>query len=213
MKEWQEYSERVSKECIEKHIPDIERIAQKIFTMKGVKNLIRSAEVQSEMKLASQLLQSVMGLVNFILENQYLYLRSLAKFSFITQRIFIYLIFEGFCGEDDKDEEEKQKEQNDEDDKYFEGGMGMGDGKGGKENVSKEIEHEEQIEGLKNYESEEEKQENEEKNDQKNDEEEDNDFEMQNDFDGELEDKEDKGDDDDQQDKKSEESDEDDELD
>lgn len=31
--------------------------------------------------------------------------------------------------------------------------MGMGDGKGGKENVSKEIEHEEQVEGLKNYES------------------------------------------------------------
>jgi hypothetical protein len=35
--------------------------------------------------------------------------------------------------------------------------MGMGDGKGGKENVSKEIEHEEQLEGLKNYESDQEK--------------------------------------------------------
>lgn len=33
----------------------------------------------------------------------------------------------------------------------------MGDGKGGKENVSKEIEHEEQLEGLKNYESDQEK--------------------------------------------------------
>jgi midasin (ATPase involved in ribosome maturation) len=103
------------------------------------------------------------------MENQYTYLRSITKFSFIIQRIFIYLIFEGFCGEDDKEEDDKQKEQNDEDDKYFEGGMGMGDGKGGKENVSKEIEHEEQIEGLKNYESDqekEEKNENEEKNEE-----------------------------------------------
>jgi len=37
--------------------------------------------------------------------------------------------------------------------------MGMGDGKGGKENVSKEIEHEEQVEGLKNYESDDQKKE------------------------------------------------------
>jgi hypothetical protein len=83
-------------------------------------------------------------------------LRSLAKFSFITQRIFIYLIFEGFCGEEDKEDEEN-KENDDQDDKYFENdGMGMGDGKGGKENISNQIEHEEQVEGLKNYESEEE---------------------------------------------------------
>jgi len=32
----------------------------------------------------------------------------------------------------------------------------MGDGKGGEQNISNEIEHEEQLEGLKNYESEEE---------------------------------------------------------
>ncbi len=56
----------------------------------------------------------------------------------------------------------------------------MGDGDGGKENVSKEIEHEEQIEGLKNYESEEEKhkEEKEKKEEEGEEEEEDNDFEM-----------------------------------
>jgi hypothetical protein len=67
----------------------------------------------------------------------------------------------------------------------------MGDGKGCKENVSKEIEHEEQLEGLKNYESDqekEEKQEEEDKEEQK-DEDKDNVFEMQNDFSGDLEDK------------------------
>lgn len=34
----------------------------------------------------------------------------------------------------------------------------MGDGKGGEENVSNEIQHEEQVEGLKNYESDQEQQ-------------------------------------------------------
>jgi hypothetical protein len=90
------------------------------------------------------LLHKISGLIRFVLENQYLFMRSLAKFSFISQRIFIYLIFEGFCGEDDKEEEDNKQQQDQEDDKYFENdGMGMGDGKGGKENVSKEIEHEE----------------------------------------------------------------------
>jgi len=88
------------------------------------------------------------------MENSYIYLRSMAKLAYIAQRIFIYLIFEGFCGLDDKEEDQKQQEQEQEDDKYLEGGMGMGDAEGGgKENVSKEIEHEEQVEGLKNYES------------------------------------------------------------
>ncbi len=45
--------------------------------------------------------------------------------------------------------------------------MGMGDGKGGKENVSKEIEHEEQLEGLKNYESDQEKPEDQKDEDEK----------------------------------------------
>jgi midasin (ATPase involved in ribosome maturation) len=99
-------------------------------------------------------------------------MRSVAKFSFISQRVFIYLIFEGFCGEDDKEDEKNQKEQDEDDDRYFENdGMGMGDGKGGKENVSKEIEHEEQLEGLKNYESDQEKPEDQ-KDEEKNEKEE-----------------------------------------
>lgn len=56
--------------------------------------------------------------------------------------------------------------------------------------MSNEIEHEEQLEGLKNYESEDEQQERDQQEDKKDQEEEgkDNDFEMQEDFDGELED-------------------------
>ena len=68
----------------------------------------------------------------------------------------MYLIFQGFCGLDNEDQEdEKQQEA---DDQYLDG-CGMGDGQG-ENNVSNEIEHQEQLEGLKNYESDEEQQEN-----------------------------------------------------
>lgn len=61
----------------------------------------------------------------------------------------------------------------------------MGDGKGGDDNVADQIEHEEQLEGLKNYDSDQEKPEK--NSDKKNDDEqEENDFEMKNDFDGDM---------------------------
>ena len=173
-----------------KHIPDLEKLASKIFTFRGVSSVL-SQEVAVDLEFASHLVQRVSGLLRFIMENSYIYLRSLAKLAFISQRIFIYLIFEGFCGEDDKEEDQKQQEQEQEDEKYLDG-MGMGDGKGGKENVSKEIEHEEQLEGLKNYESDQEKEKEEKQEEDKEeqkDEDKDNDFEMQNDFSGDLEDK------------------------
>ena len=95
-------------EVIAKHLPGLESLSRKIVTFKGVKEEVRASEVAEDLKLASHLVQRVSGLVRFILENCYIYLRSLAKFAFITQRIFIYLIFEGFCGEDDKEEDQKQ---------------------------------------------------------------------------------------------------------
>jgi midasin len=80
---------------------------------------------------------------------------SLSKFSYVSQRVFLYLIYQGFCGKEEKDEEDDEDQKN-ADDKYLDGDdCGMGDGQG-ENNVSNEIEHEEQLEGLKNYESEEE---------------------------------------------------------
>jgi hypothetical protein len=120
---------------LSKHIPGILQVADKLFAFHGFEDISHSLMHES-LSLGANLIKRVAGLVKFIMENLYLYLRSLAKFSFISQRIFIYLIYEGFCGEEDKEEEEN-KEQQEEDDKYFENdGMGMGDGKGGKENVS-----------------------------------------------------------------------------
>ena len=80
---------------------------------------------------------------------------NLCKLSYVTQRIFLYLIYQGFCGKDEKETEEEQQER-EQDEKFLDGdGCGMGDGQG-ENNVSNEIEHEEQLEGLKNYDSDEE---------------------------------------------------------
>jgi midasin len=42
-------------------------------------------------------------LLSFFLHAQAEYLTSLCKFSYVTQRIFLYLIYQGFCGKDDKE--------------------------------------------------------------------------------------------------------------
>lgn len=57
----------------------------------------------NDMQLASQLIMKVVGMMEYARENEETYLKSLAKFSYISQRIFIYLIYEGFCGQDDQD--------------------------------------------------------------------------------------------------------------
>jgi midasin len=94
-------------------------------------------------------------MLEFFMKAQSSFLASLAKFSYVSQRVFLYLIYQGFCGREEEDREDTKQQE--EDDKYLDGdGCGMGDGQG-EQNVSNEIEHEEQLEGLKNYESEEEK--------------------------------------------------------
>jgi len=104
--------------------------------------------------LARDLVLKVQSVLDFFVRAQSSYLVSLCKFSYLTQRVFLYLIYQGFCGQDDQDQEDEQQREADE--KYLDGdGCGMGDGQG-QNNVSNEIEHEEQLEGLKNYESEEE---------------------------------------------------------
>jgi hypothetical protein len=75
----------------------------------------------------------------------------MAKFAYLTQRVFLYLIFQGFCGQEESDDPDVEPPSDLEAD-----GMGMGDGKGGENNITDQIEHEEQLEGLKNYESEDE---------------------------------------------------------
>ena len=47
------------------------------------------------------------------MSSQVQYLQSLCKLSYITQRIFLYLIFQGFCGKSEGDEDEQAAEDED----------------------------------------------------------------------------------------------------
>jgi midasin len=181
-------------------------LAESIACMQGVEaNALLSENDLFCLTTCAQVIDRIKGLLAYILDAQASYLVSLCKFSYLTQRIFLYLIYQGFCGKDEKEDEQEQ-EQRKKDDQFMDG-LGMGDGRGDN-NVSNEIEHEEQLEGLKNYESEEEQPQPKPEEQKKNEDEEEkkNDFEMENDFEGELEDveQEEKPDD---EDKKSEKSD------
>ena len=53
--------------------------------------------------------EKVACLLGEIVKRYSIFLVSMCKFSYISQRIFIYLIYQGFCGKDDsKTEEEKE---------------------------------------------------------------------------------------------------------
>ena len=77
--------------------------------------------------------------------------------------MFLYLIYQGFCGQEDEDDPEVEPPT----DLEQEDGCGLGDGQGGEQNITDQIEHEEQLEGLKNYESDEEKQQEEQEKNEK----------------------------------------------
>ena len=118
-----------------------------------------------------------------IVERTLRYQKSMCKMLHVLLTLFIHLTYNGFCGEKDQDEEEEgEGEKGDNFD--FNDGTGMGEGKGMK-NVSDEIEHEEQLEGLKDEQGDPDDEEDE-KQEKK---EEDKAFDMKNDFDGENEDK------------------------
>ena len=101
---------------------------------------VLSEDLRLKLEETAILLERFQHLYKFIIKSQFTYLSSLCKFSYVSQRIFLYLIYNGFCG---KEEAPPDNEEQAADDKFFEAsGCGMGEGKG-EENVSGEIEHEE----------------------------------------------------------------------
>ena len=116
--------------------------------------------------------------------NTVYYTRSLCKLNYVLLKIFREVILKGFCTPKKEEEEEKKKNEENEERNEERDGTGMGEGEGSKD-VTDEIENEDQLEGLRNdreeNEEEEENKENEEKNKKEG-------LDMENDFDGELED-------------------------
>ncbi len=71
------------------------------------------------------------------------FLKNLSKFMHINSLILTNLMYKGFCQPPDEDEKQDGQGDNDDDEGKFIEGTGIGEGQGGAENVSKEIEYEE----------------------------------------------------------------------
>ena len=82
-------------------MPLIEEVGAKLLTCKDV--LTTDDETSRVRQQAAALMQRTSNLLEFVVEKEIASLRSMAKFSYVTQRIFIYLIYEGFCGQDDQE--------------------------------------------------------------------------------------------------------------
>ena len=129
----------------------------------------------------SALVLKVMDICQYRLGANLKFLRSVAKFEYIKLRLFRVLVSKGFCADD---VEEGGDGEGDASNMTFDDdvdGTGMGEGDG-KNDVTDEIENEEQLLGLKGDEKEEKS------NDQKElgEEEAEQGIEMENEFDGEL---------------------------
>lgn len=79
-------------------------LGQKVFAMEGL-HVDHSLSPQdlTSVETCRDLIQKVHGLLDFSLRAQSQYLASLCKFSYLTQRVFLYLIYQGFCGQEDQD--------------------------------------------------------------------------------------------------------------
>ena len=129
------------------------------------------------------------------LSDQILFFRSVSKFEYVKLRLFRVLVAKGFCADDVEeggDGDGDASNMNFEDDVE---GTGMGEGDG-KNDVTDEIENEEQLLGLKGDED----QKNTNENNELGEEEAETGMEMENEFDGELFDVPDKKEDDNGQD-------------
>lgn len=77
-------------------------LARKLFSMEGLDehHCLSPGDLES-IEAARDLVKKVQGVIDFAMRSQGSFLASLCKFSYLTQRIFLYLIYQGFCGQDD----------------------------------------------------------------------------------------------------------------
>ena len=134
---------------------------------------------------ACVLVLQVLKLCNNRINDAVSFYRNMAKLEYILLRIFRVLIAKGFCNSDAVDEEEGDGEGDASNMKFEDDveGTGMGEGEG-KNDVTDQIENEEQLLGLKNDSEKEDKNTNDQK--QLNEEQAETGMEMEADFDGEL---------------------------
>ena len=124
-------------------LPVVRQQAKAIFSLSKLGTSITAAQLTDSVALTQKLVETLEHLTS----QQKSYVESVSKLGFLSMRVFLYLLFQGFCGKEDPEDPDVDTPEELEED-----GMGMGDGAGGAEqNVTDQIEHQEQLEGLKDY--------------------------------------------------------------
>ena len=113
---------------------------KQVFALKGVTEPESStrASIENTQEVLEQLISCLRDSVSRIDA----FLQSMIKLGYLSQRVFIHLIYQGFCGQEDEDDPDVEPPS----DLEAEGeqdGCGLGDGKGGQNNITDQIEHEE----------------------------------------------------------------------
>jgi hypothetical protein len=126
-----QFANNLNKKVFEPIVPKIVEQANKLFSLQGVTD---SAYDIESIERTAQVLQKLSSFMEYVISAQMQVLMTLSKFSYCTQRVFIYLIYQGFCGEEEEDDKEDDGNRGDQDQEA--GGTGMGEGKGGQENIT-----------------------------------------------------------------------------
>ena len=161
---------------------------------------ILDSSLPSLLKLESKAAESGLILVSMlsfdfhiflvrIIERCVLYQKSLSKLLYVILSVFIHLTYNGFWGEKDQEDEDGEGDSEQNPDMDVHDGTGIGEGKG-MQNISDQIEHEEQLEGLKDEQGDPDEQPKDKEKDKKKEDE--KFFDMKNDFDGDNEEEEEK---------------------
>ena len=73
----------------------LQDVSKKLFNLKGITDYGPTGQhLEYSAKLLIQLCDSLMHSVDLQTE----FVQSLCKFSYLSQRVFLYLIYQGFCG-------------------------------------------------------------------------------------------------------------------
>ena len=80
----------------------VSAVSKNLFLLKDVSS--SDFEVAS-LDRTNILLNKAVNLIEFTIKAQLSVLNSLSKLSYCSQRVFLYLIYQGFCGEEDEDDD------------------------------------------------------------------------------------------------------------
>ena len=71
---------------------------KQVFTVKGQHDYSEETQTRQKLQSCQESLQQMLTGIQSAVARVELFLRSMVKFSYLSQRVFIHLIYQGFCG-------------------------------------------------------------------------------------------------------------------